>query len=926
MRIYHKLHKNPCKSKRAKLIRNIGKKAVGAIRRRPNPKWKPAKVSGFRARVEGPGNLGFRRSAARRAFEDIFSYQQSLGDFHGLEVTVVGKVPKDRDIPGPEMWIIGHPWFPPDEKTRRREIHVSVCGAKKAREIGAVSVTKLSAIGRMKAPSFAAVEDPLEWEDEEEEDEKEAAVREFKRTRGIKNPREEEEEEEDEDEDDGKWVEKVKVKEGILIEDVGTFCCLGEKPAPPGGGKGYKTGILLCTGKQRKEAVRIGIGSRPEDVIRDLYSELEALTTQELALIDVPSFGRGTRPRPGVASKVRQAYLDSDPFSPEAPELLKKHQETQAKLHDIQGRKRKLKEEIAASEVVRVKPVAGTSLGLGKSKRIKARKLDRKGKTAEEILDEEEEIEKELKEAKKKAQEDRAKYGYRPTRLVSQGALQYRYGGDRAEKLAADEKDFKREYLMLTGGKLLRLGKGKKIPLNKRFLIGDTPLIGVIWDEVSLDRLTGIAMGKKGKYTWSLYDGAGNILNSGLVKRTRSGQGVSEAARQIKSLAAKVVAGGPGARELRGSEVGSIQEAITTDRPPPPLSIGEHLLVQFIPREQIRVTKATTKHTGTELKDIMRWGFPTTYGLVEFSRNRDGYHVTMKKPSGEKITASVVFKNMQKAVEYAMVMMQDLTGIKKWSVEEGPSWSGGGKGGRTRQRVRNPRGKLRLKRNPDLFETMKDILAPPFITRPKRRQEAVSASAIPEVGHHFRNIAKNLYGKEGFDFGFTFGVLRGIDTCGIKDLAERRRIRRYIEQQVMDAVYSLAVEAPARREGNPGRKKARKKTIRWSSGWDPKKNPDPIEALKDIVAPPFITRAKRKRESISVPELPDLKQHFIELAWKLHGQAAYDFGFVFGVLRGIDTCGLMKVGERRRIRRRIEQELMDAAYGLSVEVPGTREE
>jgi hypothetical protein len=281
---------------------------------------------------------------------------------------------------------------------------------------------------------------------------------------------------------------------------------------------------------------------------------------------------------------------------------------------------------------------------------------------------------------------------------------------------------------------------------------------------------------------------------------------------------------------------------------------------------------------------------------------------------------------MQKAVEYAMMMMQDLTGIKKWTVEEGPGWSGeGGKKGRTKQRVRNPRGKLRLKGNPDLFESMKDILAPPFITRPKRRTVGIAAPAVPRVAHHFRDIARDLGGKEGFDFGFTFGLLRGIDTCGLRDLAERRRIRRFIEQQVMDAVHSLTVEAPARREGNPGRKKkARKKTLRWRS-WNPKKNPDPIEAIRDVIAPQFAMRAKRKREPITVAELPDLKQHFIGLAWSLEGQDAYDFGFVFGVLRGIDTCGLMRVGERNRIRMRVEQEVMDAVHGLSTEVPGARD-
>jgi len=873
MRIYHKLHKNPCQSKRAKLIRNISKRVTKMVRR--NPSWKPAKTSGFRSRGESP----------RSIFEEIFSYKQALEDFHGLEVVVVGKA----QLPGGGVgYTVEHPWFPPNEKNRKKQIDVGVCGPKKAREIGAVSVTKLATIGRLKKPSFAEVREPEEWEEVDDE---------------IEEGEEGEE----------KKIEKVKVKEGILIEEVESFCCLAEKPELRRG-RSYEPGVLLCTGKQRHEEVRIGVGKRPEDVLRDLHREMEGLTTQELALIDV-ELGGG-RKRPGRVSKAKQAYIESDPLSLEGPELEKEFRSLQSRLSDIQTRKRKLEKEIETSERIRPKPASGTSLSIGRRKRRKKMGGEGDSRTRAEIAAEEE-----------KLRSDREKYGYRPTRLVSAGALEFRYGKEEAERLAAQEREFKEEYLMATGGKLRRLGKGKAIPLNERFLIEDTPLIGVIWDEVALDSLTGKTMGKKGRFTWSVYDGVGNILDSGTVKRGKSGAGKSTAARDLKGAVRKAMGGASsGDREIRGAEAATIQEALLTGRPPPPLTLGEHLLVRFIPRDKIRVTKDVVKRSGTELKDIMRWGFPTTFGLVEFSRSRDGYHVTMKKPSGEKITASILFKNMEKAVEYAMVMMSELTGIKKWLIEEGPGWSGAGSDGRTRQRVRNPRGKLRLKRNPDLFESMKDILAPPFITRPKRKRASISATAVPKVGHHFRDIAKSLYGKEGFDFGFTFGVLRGIDTCGIKDVAERRRIRRYIEQQVIDAVYSLAVEAPSRREGNPGRKKAPKKTIRWASGWDPKKNPDPIEALKDIVAPPFITRAKRKRESISVPELPDLKQHFIELAWSLNGQAAYDFGFVFGVLRGIDTCGLMNVGERRRIRRRIEQELMDAAYGLSVEAPGSREE
>jgi hypothetical protein len=848
MRLYHKLHKNPCKSKRATLIRNVGKR-VTKMMRRSNP-GKP-KASAFQRSGQ----------SARAIFEEIFTTTRLAEDFHGLEVTVIGK----KKMPGGgDGYLIEHPWFPPAGTKRLRRIIVRVCSKGRARDIGAVSVTKLQDIGRKKRPLFGDSEDFA--------------------------------------------------TEGILIEEVSEYCCLAEKPETPDPGKSYETGILLCAGRRIPGEVAVGIGKYPELDTRNLYRELETLTNQELALLDV-ELGPG-RSRPGPVSKAKKAYVESSPLSEDAPRLEREYRQLESKLGDIRGRKKKVEEEIRRSEVSRPRPVKEGSRKLGgRGLRLHGRKLHE-----EEFL---------------------AGGGESTPR-----GLSYRYGEAEAERLGGQEREFREEILMKTGGMLRRMGKGKRLPLNERFLIEDTPLIAVIWDGRVVDPLTGSGVGKRNQYTWVVYDGAGNVVNSGGVKKSASGGGKSSAARRIKDVVKETMAGvgaerGTAAAARRGGyEARTIQEALITKRSPPSLAFGEHLIVQFVPQEKGRATKADIgKRSKSDFRDIMRWGLPSLDGLVEFYREAPkgsrgplgasepgGYHVILKFPSGEKHTASRIFNNMGEAVEYAMYMMQEYTGINKWLVEEGARWSDRREKRPRRSRQRNPRGRLRPTRNPDLFETMKDILAPPFVSRPKRRREGITATGVPKVGRHFRDIASRLYGKEGFDFGFTFGVLRGIDTCGIKDVAERRRIRRYIEQQVIDAVYSLSVEAPARREGNPGRKKAAKKAIRWKSGWNPKKNPDPVEAFKDIVAPPFITRAKRKRESISVSELPDLKQHFIELAWSLNGQAAYDFGFVFGVLRGIDTCGLMKVGERRRIRRRVEQELMDAAYGLSVEAPGATEE
>lgn len=788
MRLYHKLHRRQNAGQRPTLIRNCGQRIAKIIKKNP--------------------------STHREIFEEIFQTRRMAEDFHGLEVSIVGKT---RLPNGAEGYLIEHPWFSPKGSKRRRQIAVGVCSARRAREIGTVPVKELSSLHSYKRP------------------------------------------------------------EGALMEEVEEFCCLGEAPEKPRPGQRYKNGILLCAGRPYGGEVAIGVGRRPDvdKTLQELYKELEKLSDKELGLLDT-ELGRG-RTRPGPITKAREKFMASDPLSAESPKLKKRWEDLRARLFDIQSRKKRVQEEIRKSTVQRPEAVKHGKRGGGGY----ARALTGQGPLHEEYI------------------------------LAGGGAttgraLAFRYGEEEAARLGAQEREFREEHLLKTGGMLRRMGKGKRIPFNERFLFEDTPIIGVIWEKGAIDPLTGLQVGDKSKLKWQIFDGAGKLIDEGLASKRTDAARVMKLAIRRATSSGKV---GPGKIEAR-----TIQESIITQRSAPSLVLGEHLIAQFIPQEKVRITKAD--YAGANFRDIMHWGIPSPYGLVEFFRDRGGYHVTLKLPSGQKHSATTLFKHMDEAVEYSMIMMQNLTDINKWLVEEGPRWSEP-REKRVRRR-RNP-GKYKAIRNPDLYETMKDLLAPPFVSRPKRKRESITATGVPKVGQHFRKIAQKLYGKEAFDFGFTFGVLRGIDTCGLKDVTERRRIRRYIEQQVIDAVHSLSVEAPKRREENPRKPK-------WKPNWNPKKNPDPIEALKDIVAPPFITRAKRKQQSITVAELPDLKEHFVQLAWSLNGQAAYDFGFVFGVLRGIDTCGLMRVGERRRIRRRIEQELMDAAYGLAVEVPGSGRE
>lgn len=621
---------------------------------------------------------------------------------------------------------------------------------------------------------------------------------------------------------------KLNSEEGTMQQQIGEFCCLTEEPETPLPGQKYGNAILIC-GERRTEPTRIGVGKYPElaEPIQEIYHRLEVLDRKELELLD-------------KVSKAREAYLAEPMTSRRSEELKKELEKLRTELFTIQGKKKETKE-----------------------------KISRRGVTRPEAF--------------------RGKH----TATTKKG-LEYRYGGEEAERLAGEERAFREEFLMKTGGKLRHMGRGRGVPINERFTVEDTPLIGVIWDEVVVDPLRGYSVGKKGLFTWEVFDSAGKLIQSGTVKKTGAGGGKARAAQLIKSITEQTMKSTGSQRgTVRAAspgtyEAATIQESIISKRPAPSLEFGEHLIAQFIPQEKIKVTK---RGRTSDWRDVMRWGLPTPYGLAEFYRDMTGYHVTLKFPSGVKHRSMSILSNMTDAVEYAILMMKDFTGIKKWAVEEGPRWTDPRARGRASRSARRNPGYGELYENPSIME----ILAPPFLLRPKRKRAPFKVSEIDfekKAKERFEFLRDYLPPKEAFDFGFMFGVLRGIDTCGVVRVAERRRIRREVEQQVLDAVYELATKAP---RSNPGE--------------------EVVEMFKDIVAPPGISRPKRAKRPVTVEELPDLKPYFLRMAEEFSGEEGFDFGFVFGVLRGIDTCGMTNLFERRRIRRTIEQSIMGMIPG-----------
>lgn len=832
MRLYHKLHQNPNPGKRATLIRNIGKHAVGMLRQ--NPK-KPPKASEFRRRPYSP----------KAIFEEVFAYSQRAQAFHGLEVRVIGKAKTET---GGSGYLVEHPWIPFSEKKekRRTQAVVGVCSKRKAEEIGSVSTISLSKIGLIAKPS--------------------------------------------------------RIPSVIVI---GESCCLAEKPELPKPGEKYKNGILLC-GDRRSDVTRIRKKGEPESerdfgaTIQDLYQRLESLSDKELALIDKRLLTGGVV-RKGSVSKARDAYMSADPLSDDVDELKREYEALESELGQIRRRKGATEKEIKKRKTVRpevveersqvrMKPwereVAGprTSLAIGISKEPKA-------------LHEEYEL---------------AGGGAKSPR-----ALGYRYGEEEAERLAG-AGSLEEEYRLEMGGR--PESTRMHSVLNERVVIPGTPFTGIIWAPGTLgtaplaakamDPITGKVVGHPEKFKWQLFDRNGDEIATGLSKEhARAGQAMRQAANKAME--------GLGPETTRVG-TGSFRDAILKKRPPPELGMGEHRIVLFFPRIGYAVDefsraeiKEMAKYTASDLREIIRWGLPTQYGAVEFYRNMDGFFAVVKAPEGNKTANKVGFADTKKALGFALKAMKGYTGTDNFEIEDGPVWTQKPSKGRdvTRRRYRNPKGKRRRK-NPDLLDTVKDYLPVPFVSRPERKKEAVTVSEIPKFQHHIESIVGNLHGKAAYDFGFTFGVLRGIDTCGITKLIERRKIRRHIEQQMMDAVYSLGV-APTASTGNPKKRR--------------RKNPEFLDRVKDVLAVPLVSRARRQRSSIQATEIPAFGEHIEDLAYRLNGKEAYDFGFTFGVLRGIDTCGITKLFERRKIRRRLAQEAMNAIQSLSLGAPGGSE-
>ena len=821
MRLYHKLHRNPCKTDRAMKIRNIGKRVDKMLRKNP--------------------------TTHREVFEEIFGYRRRAEDFHGLEVRVIGK----STMPdGGVGYIIEHPWIPVQARTRKKQITVRVCTPRRAKQIGAVSVMPLRGIGRKEKPK------------------------------------------------------------AVISEEIEDFCCLDKEPETPKPGKKYANRILLCMGERRTAPTAIARGRRPEvgESIAELYRELSTLSDRELDAID-------------KMTKAKEAYMRASPTSPQQGRLKREYDTARSELFAIQGRKEETKKKISRQVVTRPEPVRVGGLLGGRAVGMRGRTLSEAAELA----------------------------GGGPK---TRRGLAFRYGEEEAARLAAEERAMREAITMRTAGKAGRL----VVNLNERFSVPGTPFIGVVWDKKAFDKFRGVQVGHPTKYRWELFDGAGRLIKrdvasskSAAVRRIKEEAAEAIAPIEVKGLETRTlpfpgrkdkfrwevidrtgktldigITEGPGAKKRAqeraaqrkkelaeagqlprgGYEAATIREAVMTGRAAPSLALGEKKIVQLIPETGPRIPESELrKRARADLQDILRWGLPSAQGLIEFRRDRKGYWATIKTPAGVKYEDAGPFGNMDQAVKQAISTMERLTKRRDWSVLENP------------KREKNPpkkrrRKKRNLKKNP-LLEDVQNILAIPFVGRPKRKRVPITAEQVPGVQARIEELAWQLDGKTAYDFGFTAGVLRGIDTCGITKVVERRRIRREVEQQMLDALYGLTVTAPG--SENP-RKRKRRKT-------KPKKNPL-LEDVQDILAVPFVGRAKRKRVPITASQVPEMKTHIENLAWQLDGKTAYDFGFTAGVLRGIDTCGITKVAQRRKIRREVEQQMIDALTGLSVRAPG----
>lgn len=284
----------------------------------------------------------------------------------------------------------------------------------------------------------------------------------------------------------------------------------------------------------------------------------------------------------------------------------------------------------------------------------------------------------------------------------------------------------------------------------------------------------------KGGYIWGLIDADGNIKVSGISTATNSAsKQISKAYDVTKRL------------RLLGDKAGwdNLPEPdrrwFEKNRPRISKATARLLVKNIGKRKKLKITTETLLWLQSagglkKREDIAMAKGCKNMGIGEervFKGKANAYSIHVKMGIHNKYTMWVVTKDGRKSRKYP------LTGCNK-AIAQGHAVAGSMIGaGKVAKAVSNPAKIKRLDNDARKFFRKKNPEMP--------RGEAEAAS-IKDLAGMF-TIPEDS--EEAFRYGFYFGIIRGIDTCGVQNFFKRRKIRKRYQERALEGLVSEASRA-----------------------------------------------------------------------------------------------------------------------------------
>ncbi len=294
--------------------------------------------------------------------------------------------------------------------------------------------------------------------------------------------------------------------------------------------------------------------------------------------------------------------------------------------------------------------------------------------------------------------------------------------------------------------------------------------------QVGADHYGGIEKDAKG-YRWALIDANGKIKVSGTSSATNSASKqigkAYEIVKRLRSLGAKA-----GWDNLPEPD----RRWLEKNRPKISKSVARLLMKNIGKRKKLKITKETILwlQSAGGLKKVEGMANECkNMGLGEervFKGKANAYSIHVKKGM-RKYSMWVVMKDSRKSRKHILDSCNN-------AVAQGHAVAGSMTGaGKVAKAVSNPAKIKRLDNEARKFFRKQN---------PKMPRAEAEAASIKELAGMFQ-IPDDA--EEAFRYGVYFGIIRGIDTCGVQNYFTRRKIRKRYQKRALEGLVSEASRA-----------------------------------------------------------------------------------------------------------------------------------